>query len=499
MKAMEEREVDVAVLGSGTAGLGAYRAAKAKGCSAMLIDGGPYGTTCARVGCMPSKLLLAAAEACHDIHRASALGIRVDGSVVIDGKAVMGRVRRERDRFVGGVLRSIDEIPIADRLAGYGRFVAPGQLEVFRQRESQGGVIARVAARSVVIATGSSPAIPGPFRAFGPRLIVNDDVFEWEDLPRSVAVFGPGVIGLELGQALHRLGVRVRVFGIGNVVGPLTDPDVAAVTRKVFGEELYLDADAKITEMTAEAEGAVIGFIDRDGTPRREHFDHVLAATGRRPNVIGIGLENAGILLDEWGVPVFDRATMQCGGSSVFIAGDASNDRPLLHEAADEGRIAGANAATFPDIIPGARRAPLAVVFSDPQIATIGESYGRLVAARGEPGTEWIVGEVSFEDQGRSRVMLKNQGLMRLYAECRTGRLLGGEMVGPRMEHMGHLLAWAVQQQMTVEGMLSMPFYHPVVEEGLRTALRDAAAKLSAVATRAAERGMWTSPAPLPR
>jgi dihydrolipoamide dehydrogenase len=121
---------------------------------------------------------------------------------------------------------------------------------------------------------------------------------------------------------------------------------------------------------------------------------------------------------------------------------------------------------------PGDRRALLGIVFTDPQVAIVG---GGFAAVAGKPH---VIGEVSFEDQGRSRVMLRNRGHLRVYAERSTGRFLGAEMAGPDAEHIGHLLAWALQNRMTVEKMLEMPFYHPVVEEGLRTALRDADLKV---------------------
>ena len=101
----------------------------------------------------------------------------------------------------------------------------------------------------IVIATGSRPAYPAVWNDLGDRLVINDDVFDWDDLPESVAVFGPGVIGLELGQALHRLGVKVKLFGIGGQVGPLTDPEVMQYADKAFKEEFYLDADVKIESM----------------------------------------------------------------------------------------------------------------------------------------------------------------------------------------------------------------------------------------------------------
>ena len=179
--------------------------------------------------------------------------------------------------------------------------------------------------------------------------------------------------------------------------------------------------------------------------------------------------------LNDRGVPLFDRFTLQCGDSPIFIAGDVSNDSPLLHEATDQGRIAGENAARFPDLRPGLRRTPLAVVFTDPQVASVGFNLKQLEQHHKD---RFAVGLVSFEDQGRSRIMRRNQGLLKVYGEQGTGLFLGAEMFGPAAEHIGHLLAWAAQQRMTVSSMLDMPYYHPVIEEGLRTALHDLNRKL---------------------
>lgn len=462
---MKTIHIDVAVIGAGTAGLAAYRAAKAGGASALIIEGGPYGTTCARVGCMPSKLLIAAAEAAHQASHTELFGVHVDGEVRIDGREVMARVKSERDRFVGFVVRSVDGIPAEDKLPGYAHFVDNTTLQVDDHTIVQ--------AKRVVIATGSSPAIPAPFKAFGDRLIVNDDVFDWDTLPQSVAVFGPGVIGLELGQALARLGVRVKVFGARGGVGPLSDPAVREYARQALAEQFYLDPDAKVLEMASDSDGARIRYVNLDGAEVEERFDYVLAATGRAPNVRGLGLENTSLKLDADGVPLFDGKTLQCGDSPVFIAGDANNILPLLHEAADEGKTAGANAAAYPAVSAGLRRSTIAVVFSDPQMMMVGSRFADLQLG------SFVTGEVSFEDQGRSRVMGVNKGLLHVYADKATGRFLGAEMIGPRAENLAHLLAWSHQQGLTIAQMLDMPFYHPVIEEGLRTALRDAAARLA--------------------
>ncbi len=473
---MKQLNVDVAVIGGGTAGLGAYRAAKAQGASAVIIEGGPYGTTCARVGCMPSKLLIAAAESVHQIEKAPAFGVHPQGEIKINGREVMDRVKRERDRFVGFVVEGVDEIPAADKISGYAKFVDNNTLVVDDHTQ--------INAARIVIATGSRPAYPAVWNELGDRLIINDDVFDWDDLPESVAVFGPGVIGLELGQSLHRLGVNVKVFGLGGQVGPLTDPEVMAYANKAFQQEFYLDADVKVETMRRilddngnETDKVEIMFINHGGELETFIVDYVLAATGRRPNVDKLAIENTTLELDDRGVPTADYYTLQTSVDSIFIAGDASNQIPLLHEAADQGRIAGDNAGRYPDIRAGLRRSPISAVFSDPQIAMVGETFKQLETRLGNCGC-FATGEVSFENQGRSRVMLRNKGMLHVYGEQGTGRFLGAELMGPNAEHLAHLLAWAHQNKMTVSEMLDMPFYHPVIEEGVRTALRDLNAKL---------------------
>ena len=459
---MRTIDTDVAIIGSGTAGMSAYRAAREHTKRVVLIESGPYGTTCARVGCMPSKLLIAAADAAHCARKAPVFGVH-PGPLRIDGVEVMQRVRSERDRFVGFVLEAVEGWPAADRLAGHAQFVAPNELLVDEHT--------RVRAKRVVIAAGSAPFIPEGWReALGDRLLVNDDVFDWQTLPESVAVIGGGVIALELAQALDRLGVRVRVLARRHRLGPLTDPALAARALAIFTDELSVVEDA--TDIRPRRDGDRVHLAYRDGeggADREETFDFVLAATGRRPRLDGLNLAAAGVLGEGSGSPLFDRETGQIGDSSVFIAGDVSNAHPVLHEAADDGRIAGDNAGRFPDVRVHPRRTPLAIVFTEPQMMIAGASHRSLHAAV----TEFEIGKVNFDDQGRSRVMAQNTGLLHVYGAHHSGRFLGAEMIGPAAEHIGHLLAWAVQQQMTVQQMLDSAFYHPVVEEGLRTALRD--------------------------
>ncbi|HEX2965390.1 MAG TPA: hypothetical protein VHO84_06375 [Syntrophorhabdaceae bacterium] len=201
----------------------------------------------------------------------------------------------------------------------------------------------------------------------------------------------------------------------------------------------------------------------------------VVAALGRRPNVDNLGLEELGVPLDKRGIPPFDPCSMRIADLPVFIAGDASNRAPFMHEAADEGYVAGVNAFAL-HVTRYARRVPLAIVFSDPEIAMVGERFSNLIQDR------TAIGEVDFGTQGRAIAAGTANGVLRVYGDKNTGRLLGAEMCAPDGEHLAHLLALAIERKLTAQELLKMPYYHPVIEEGLRTALRDLVKQLSSKA-----------------
>ncbi|CAA0082491.1 Dihydrolipoyl dehydrogenase [BD1-7 clade bacterium] len=463
---MKHLTTDVAIIGTGTAGMSAYRTAKKHTNNVILIEGAAYGTTCARVGCMPSKLLIAAADAAHHSQHTDLFGIHSRG-IDIDGPAVMQRVQRERDRFVGFVEETVEAWDANDKIRGFARFIDDNTLQVDDAYT--------VEAKRIVIATGSRPHYPALLAGAADLLLTNDEIFELPDLPESVAVFGPGVIGLELGQALHRLGVRVKVFGRSGSLGGLQDKEIRDYAVKAFNDEFYLDTKAKVSAVEKQDASVAVTFEHTNGETVTETFDYILAATGRRPNTDRLGLENTSIVVDAKGVPLYDPHTQQATPDHIFIAGDANADLPLLHEAADEGKIAGNNAGQYPNVTPAERRSPLAVVFSDPQIAGVGLPLADVEAHH------YVEGKVLFDSQGRSRVMGKNRGMLKVYADSVDGRFLRAEIFGPAAEHLAHLLAWSHQQNTTIEQMLQMPFYHPVIEEGLRTALQDAAKQLQLV------------------
>lgn len=443
---------DVAVIGAGTAGLAAERAARRNGASTLLIDPHFSGTTCANVGCMPSKLLLAAAKQAEHVRRSDLFGIHVDG-MTIDDAAVMRRVREERDRFAALTREQIDKLDPATRLTGRARFAGPTTLELEDGR--------RIEARAIVIATGSVPALPPPFEALGDRVLTNESLFELEQLPQRVAVVGTGSLGLEFAQALARLGVQVTLLGKETILAKVRCPRVHDALLAVLKRDMAVHLGVDVHPERYD-EGVHVRWSGKDQADGSVKVDFVVAALGRPPNLDGLALDKAQLALDKHGVPCHDRETMRCGDSAVFLAGDAAADLPLLHEASSDGAIAGRNAAAMPAKIAVKRHVPLSITFTDPPVATIGQSE--------EEGA--VTGTADFDDQGRARVEGVNEGTLTLYAAAPEGRLIGADLVAPAGEHLAHLLAWAVETGCTASRLLELPFYHPTMEEGLKQALR---------------------------
>ena len=444
--------VDVVIIGAGSAGLAALRQVKKKTDSFVLINDGPYGTTCARVGCMPSKALIEAANAYHARHKFEGFGIHGSSSLTIDVPAVLQRVRTLRDRFVSGVLKSTDALGERS-IAGRARLLGPHTVVVGDQQFE---------ARRIIIATGSRPVVSALWRELGDRLLTTDTFFEQKKLPARMAVIGLGAIGVEMAQALSRLGVEVHAFSKSDRLAGISDPEVAACLQGTLSAELTLHTGHEVD--LSDISGGVrvqAGSVDLE-------VEQVLVAIGRKPNLDDLGLAELGIKLDERGMPPFDSTTMQVVDLPIFIAGDVNGDLGLLHEAADEGFIAGVNAVSA-ELTCFERRTPLSIVFSDPGIAAVGQRFSSLDAE------QCLIGSVDFATQGRALTAQRNKGVLRIYAAGEDARLLGAEMCAPAAEHMVHLLALAIERGLTVHELLAMPFYHPVLEEGLRTALREIA------------------------
>lgn len=446
---------DVIIIGSGTAGLSALREVQKQTDKFVLINSGDWGTTCAARGCMPSKALIEAVNAYHGRHDFAAFGFTGAENVKADIPAVLARVRRLRDDFVKGpeaVPGKLGEHAIS----GHARLLGPQLVQVGERK---------IAANSIILAPGSWPVVPKDWKVFGDGILTTDSLFELDDLPRRIAVVGLGALGIEMAQALSRLGVAVAGFDAVETLAGLSDPKIISFLHQKLQEEfpLYLGSAAELSQSK--------GAIKVTNAAGSFTADAVLAAIGRRPNIDDIGLETLGVELDARGLPAVNPTTLQVGDLPVWLAGDANGSLALQHEAADEGYIAGRN-ATADTSKSYCRRTELAIVFSSPNVARVGHRMADL-----DPD-QTATGSVDFSRQGRARTAETAAGLIQVYADITSGRLKGAEMCAPAGEHFAHLLALAIQRKLTVRDMLAMPFYHPVLEEGLRTALRDLARKV---------------------
>lgn len=454
-----QTHVDVAIVGAGSAGLSALRQVRKVTNNYLLIDPGPLGTTCARVGCMPSKALIHIANAYHRRRTFAEMGISGAEDLRCAIPAVLRHVRKLRDHFTKGMIEATRE------LAGK-RFIEERAVLVGPKRLRVGDRI--FDADRIILAPGASPLIPREWQTFSEHILTSSTIFEQEVLPERIAVIGLGAIGLELGQALSRLGIEITGFNMASEIGGLSDPDVISAAAKIFAGEFIIHK-GKAAKIKAADNGVKV----LAGSAAAK-VDKILVATGIRPNLDELGMETLGVELDEHGMPPVDPHTSQIGDLPVYLAGDANGYAPILHEALDEGFIAGRHSFGAD----GAsacycRRPPLRIVFSDPQCAVAGQSFAAL------QDTRIVIGHVDFSQQARAVIEGRNAGVMRLYAEESSGRILGAEMVAPEAEHLAHLLAACIQANMTVNNALQLPFYHPTLEEGLRTALRDAARQLT--------------------
>ena len=442
---MDKRSCDVAVIGAGTAGLEAWRAATKAGADALLIERGPGGTTCARVGCMPSKALLAAGRAAHSARGAGEFGVRVAG-VEVDGAAVMARVRRMRDIMTQAVFDGMDDIPMEKRIDGEACFTGPTTLAV--------GDLT-IEAKSVVIAVGADPSVPDAFDAVADRVRTHVDIWELDTLPKRLAVLGAGPVGIEIAQAMARLGVEVTVFDPGHSVGALKDEEANRAAIDCLSREVALRLGEKPTGRPAD------GGVRLEGEGDPVEVELVLAAAGRPPNLEALNLEATGVALGDGGVPVFDPLTKRVGDSRLWIAGDANDWRPVLHEASHAGEVAGraaAGAAGDPAML-----TKFAMVYTDPGMVTVGADADDLPdGAR--------TGEARVEG-GRAQVDGQEGGAVRLYADT-DGVLIGGTVVSHAAEHLGHTLMTAVARGMTAAEFKDLPWYHPCYEEHLQKAAR---------------------------
>lgn len=303
--------MDVAIIGLGTAGRYALGPVSEKTENYRIFEGGEEGTTCARVGCMPSKALIHIAEAIRCTKGFSAMGIKAE-DLRIDRRRAMEYVREKRDVLVRDTIKKYDHV--RDKLVKEEtEFVAPMALKA-------GGKIYRC--RSIIISTGSRPIIPRGWQLVPDKIITTETLFELESLSNSVLIVGLGPIGIEIGQALARIGSEVTGAEMLEKVADLRDPEIRRELREQVGKDIEIKMETRAL-LDSVGDRVEVTLKNSAGEERRR-FDLVILATGREPNLERLKLENSGLELDGRGSPVYDRETLQCGNQRVFIAGDAN-------------------------------------------------------------------------------------------------------------------------------------------------------------------------------
>lgn len=452
--------VDLLVIGAGTAGMHAFSAAQRLGAKVLLVDPGPLGTTCARVGCMPSKALLHAGKRWSQAQEMlGAAGVTALPEFAQARQHLWQQALAVRDELVEGNVRQLQILAGDALLQAHARFVGPDTVLLSNGQH--------VKARAFVVATGSEAVVPAQLKAqLGAALITTDELFYLPEIPRSVAVMGLGAIGLEMGLALQRLGVQVAAAGRSPVLAKIADPEVARAAHQYFAQHLPMALGSSHIEVQATADG-----VRMQAGALQHQAQYLLAALGRTPRIAGLDLAKAGVQLDEKERLQLLPGQLRCAGSMVFVAGDAAPGAALMHGAGHEGALAAQQAlqalgdAQWQDLSLRLRTTPMAIVFSDPDVAEVGLRYDQLPA-------DAVVATVHGKDSGRSKLMHAPHHLLRVYAQRSTGLLLGASLLCTGGEHLAHALAWAVQRGDKVDQMLELPYYHPSMEEMIDTAMR---------------------------
>jgi pyruvate/2-oxoglutarate dehydrogenase complex dihydrolipoamide dehydrogenase (E3) component len=442
---------NLVVIGAGTAGLVAAAGAAGLGAKVALIERRLMGGDCLNFGCVPSKALIRSARVAATVREARAYGVEA-GEPKVDFTKVMERVRALRagiaqhdsaERFKGlGV----------DVFLGEGRFVAPDAIEVGGQR---------LTFSRALIASGGKPAVPSIPGLEEAGYLTNESIFTLTSLPTRLVVLGGGPIGCELAQAFRRLGARVALIGKEERLLPREDPEASTLLMQRFeAEGITLHLGVQVTHVETHGPVKRVHF-ERDGAVGAVEGEALLISAGRAPELESLNLEAAGVRAGPQGVEVDDR--LCTSNPRVYAAGDICSRFKFTHAADALARVALQNALFL-----GRRKASALVIpwctYTDPEVAHVGLSAEE-AAARGEAVVTLTVPMASVD---RAILESETEGFGRLHVEARTGKLLGGTIVGSHAgENIGEL-ALAMTQGLTVGALANTVLPYPTQGEVLK-------------------------------
>ncbi|MBB3064228.1 mercury(II) reductase [Limibacillus halophilus] len=445
---------DLIVIGAGSAGFSAAITAAELGAEVTLVGQGTIGGTCVNVGCVPSKALIRAMEALHHANEASRfLGIEATARLQNWQTLVA-----QKDTLV----EQLRQAKYADLLPAYDKLIyREGRATFDREGVLVNGQ--RAPADKVIIATGAAAAIPAIPRIDGVSYLTSTTALELQTLPESLFVIGGGYIGCELAQMFARAGVGVTLFTRRRLV-PDTEPEIGdAITGYLREEGIVVHAGLSYQSIAQDNGGVVLTTVS-DGETTTHHAQQVLVATGRRPNSEGLGLEVSGIDTEADGRIVVDSC-MRTSRRNVYAAGDVTGQDQFVYMAAHGAKIAAENALNGDGRRYDDSAVP-AVVFTDPQIASVGLTEAE-ARQRGHAVKSSVL-PLSYLP--RALAARDTRGLIKLVADRTTDRLLGAHILAPEGCDSIQTAALAIRQGMTVQNLADMIFPYLTTVEGLKLA-----------------------------
>jgi dihydrolipoamide dehydrogenase len=454
---------DVVVIGSGPGGYVCAVKAAQLGLKTAIVEKRPtLGGTCLNIGCIPSKAMLHASEVFHQAgHSHAELGVEV-GTPTLNLPAMMAHKDAVVKANVDGVSFLMKKNKI-DVLVGTGKVLGEGKLSV----TTEGDESQEIEAKNIVIATGSDVAgIPGVDVAFDEKVIVSSTgALELEKVPGHLVVVGGGVIGLELGSVWARLGAKVTVVEYLDAILGGMDGEVSKQFQRMLAKQgLDFKLGQKVTAVTRKDAGASVTFEPaKGGEAQTVDADIVLVATGRRPYTDGLGLEDAGVVMEKGGRVQID-AHFQTSVPGVYAIGDVVAGPMLAHKAEDEGVavaeiIAGQAGHVNYEVVPS-------VVYTQPEVASIGRTEEQLKA----DGVAYKAGKFPFTANGRARAMLATEGFVKILADKDTDRVLGVHIVGAGAGDLIHEAAVLMEFGGSAEDLARTCHAHPTLSEAVKEA-----------------------------
>jgi pyruvate/2-oxoglutarate dehydrogenase complex dihydrolipoamide dehydrogenase (E3) component len=439
---------DLIVIGAGSGGYAAARTARDLGADVALVDRGPLGGLCILRGCMPSKTVLASSNRLHDIRTSGELALDA-GAASLDYPALAARKRTLVQDWADHRIAGIDTYPV---FMGDARFLSPTTLQVGEEV---------LYAPRFVIATGSVTApsvVPGLAEA---GFFDSDAALEFEQAPQSIVVLGGGYVGSELGQFFHRIGVPTTFVIRAEHLLSAEDHDLGIGLTEYFREEgMRIESGARIERVSVRDDGLKVAHYVQDGVERSVAAHEIFYALGRVPNVEGMDLERAGVTYhDITGVAVDE--TLRTSNPDIFAVGDVTGQFPLVHVAIQQGEIAGRNAATGAHERADYRLTKTHTIFTDPEVAIVGETERSLTAA----GIPFLRATYPFNDHGKAVALAKTKGFVKMLASPSDGKILGASLLGPDASDLIEPLIVAMAFNATVRDYARIPHLHPTLVE----------------------------------